>query len=51
MSMGTPIDGGGSRGFGVTGRDGAGDNLATDRGGGRAEMVLSGAEEAEHDMD
>jgi len=49
--MGTPIDGGGNRGFGATGRDGAGDNLATDRGGGRAEMVLSGAEGAECDTD
>jgi len=51
MSMGTPIDGGGSRGFGATRRDAAGGNLAMDRGGGRAEMVLSGVEGAEHDID
>jgi len=49
--MGTPIDGVGSEGFGATGRDGAGGNLMMDRGRGRAEMVLSGVEGAEHDMD
>jgi len=42
--MGTPIDGGGGGSFGVAGRDGAGGNLMTDRGRGRAEMVLSGTE-------
>jgi len=49
--MGTPIDGAGSRGFGTTGRSGAGDNLVTDKGRGRAEMVLSSAEEVERDTD
>jgi len=49
--METPIDGVGSRGFGATGRDGVGGNLATDRGGGRAEMVLSGAKGVERDTD
>jgi len=41
----------GSRGFGVTGRGGTGDNLATDKGGGQAEAVLSSAEGAEHNID
>jgi len=53
-SIGTPIDGVGGGGFGVTGRDRAGSNLTTDKGGGRAEMILSGAEGAEgaeHDTD
>jgi len=49
--MGTPIDGVVSGGFGVTGGGGARGNLATDNGGGRAEMVLSAAEEVEHDTD
>jgi len=49
--MGTPIDGVGDRGFGVTGRGGVGGNLATDKGGGRAEMVLSGAKGVERDKD
>jgi len=49
--MGTPIDGGGSGGFGATGRDGVGGNLATDRGEGQAEMVLGGVERVEHDTD
>jgi len=49
--MGTPIDGGGGGGFRATGRDGAGGNLATDRGRGRAEMVLSSAEGVERDTD
>jgi len=49
--MGTPIDGVGGEGFRATGRDRAGGNLMTDRGGGRAEMVLSGAEGAERDTD
>jgi len=51
MSMGTPINGGGGGDFGVTRRDGAGGNLMTDRGSGRAGMVLSGAEGAERDTD
>jgi len=49
--MGTPIDGEVGGGFGVTGGGGARGNLATDNGGGRAETVLSAAEEAEHDTD
>jgi len=49
--MGTPIDGAGSRGFGATGRGGAEGSLATDKGGGRAEMVLGDAEGTEHDTD
>jgi len=32
-SIGTPIDGAGGRGFGVTERGGSGSNLATDKGG------------------
>jgi len=51
MSIGTPIDGAGGGGFGVTGRDGAGGNLTTDNGGGWAEIVLVGAEGVERDMD
>jgi len=49
--MGTPIDGVVGGGFRVTGRGGARGNLATDSGGGRAEMVLSAAEGAECDTD
>jgi len=49
--MGTPIDGVVGRGFGVTGRGGARGNLATDNGGGWAEMVLSAVEGAERDTD
>jgi len=49
--MGTPIDGAGSGGFRATGRDGTGDSLATDKGGGRAETVLGNAEGAECDTD
>jgi len=49
--MGTPIDGAGGRGFGATGRGGAEGSLATDKGGGRAEMVLGDAEGTEHDTD
>jgi len=51
MSIGTPIDRVGSRGFRATGRGRAGGNLTTDKGGGRAEMVLSGAEGVERDTD
>jgi len=49
--MGTLIDGVGSRGFGATGRGRVGGNLATDKNGGQAEMVLSGAEGADCDTD
>jgi len=51
MSMGTPIDGVASRGFGMTRGGGARGNLAMDNGGGQAEMVLSDAEGAERDTD
>ena len=51
MSMGTPIDRVGSRGFGMTGRGKTGGNLVTDKGGGWAKMVLSGAEGAERDTE
>ena len=51
MSIGTPIDGADSRGFGVTRRDGTGGSLTTDKGGGRAEAVLVGVERAERDTD
>ena len=50
-SIGTPIDGVGGAGFGVTGRGGAGGNLTTDIGGGRAETVLVGPEGVERDTD
>jgi len=49
--MGTPIDGAGGGGFRVTGREGMGGSLATDRDGGRVEAVLVGVERAEHDTD
>jgi len=51
ISIGTPIDGVDGGGFGVTRRDGTGGNLAIDKGGDRAEVVLSSAEEIECDMD
>jgi len=51
MSIGTPIDRVGSRGFRVTRRGGAGGNLTTDIGGGQAETVLTGPEGVEHDTD
>ena len=51
MSMGTPIDGAGSEGFGVTGRGGTRGSLATDKGGGWVEAVLVSVEEVEHDID
>jgi len=47
--MGTSIDGVVGGGFGVTRGGGARGNLATDNGGGRAEMVLSVAEGAKRD--
>jgi len=49
MSIGTPIDGAGGRGFGVTERGRTRGNLITDIGGGWAEMVLGSAEGVEHD--
>ena len=51
MSMGTSIDRADSGDFRATGRDGMGDSLATDKGGGQAETVLGNAEEAERDTD
>jgi len=51
MSIGIPIDRVGGGGFGVTGRGGTEGNLATDKGEGRAEMVLGGVEGAERDTD
>jgi len=51
MSIGTPIDGVGGRGFGVTERGGTGGSLTTDKGGGRAETVLSAIEGMERDTD
>jgi len=50
-SIGTPIDGVSGGGFGATGRGKAGGSLVTDKGGGQAEMVLSGVEGVEHDTD
>jgi len=50
-SIGTPIDRVGGGGFGATGRGGVGGNLATDKGGGWVEMVLSGVEGVERDTD
>ena len=50
-SIGIPIDGVGGGGFGVTGRGGAGGSLATDKGEGRAETVLGGAEGVERNTD
>jgi len=49
--MGIPIDGVGSRDFGVTRRDETGGNLAMDKGGGQAEMILGSVEGAEHNID
>jgi len=51
MSIGISIDGAGGGGFGVTGRGRTGGSLATDKGEGRVEMVLGGAEGAERDTD
>jgi len=50
-SIGTPIDGAGGGGFGVTRRGRAGGNLTTDIGGGQAEMVLVGAEGVKRNTD
>ena len=49
--MGTPIDRVVGGGFGVTRGGGTRGNLATDNGGGWAEMVLSEAEGTEHNTD
>jgi len=51
MSIGTPIDGVDSRGFGVTRRGEMRGNLATDKGGDQAKIVLGSAEGAEQDTD
>jgi len=48
-SIGTPIDGAGGGGFGVTRRGRAEGNLTTDIEVGRAETVLVGAEGVEYD--
>jgi len=50
-SIGIPIDRVGGGGFGVTGRGRTGGNLAMDKGEGRAETVLGGAEGVERDTD
>jgi len=50
ISIGTPIDGVGDRGFRAARRGRIGSNLATDKGEGRAEVALSGMEGAECDM-
>jgi len=39
MSIGTPMDGAGSGGFGTTGRGRIGGNLAMDKGRGQVEIV------------
>jgi len=51
MSIVTPIDGVGGRGFRVTGRGRTGGNLAMDNGRGQAEAVLGSAEGTECDTD
>ena len=51
MSIGTPIDGAGGGGFGVTGRGRVGGNLTMDNGKGRVEMVLVGTEGVKRDTD
>jgi len=48
MSIGTFIDGVGGGGFGVTERGAIGDNLATDKGRGQTETVLSCIERCQH---
>ena len=50
-SMGVPMDRAGGGGFRTTRRGRIGDNLATDKGGGRVETVLGDAEEAECNTD
>jgi len=51
MSIGTPIDGAGGGGFGVTRRGRAEGNLTVDIGGDQAETVLVSMEEVECDTD
>jgi len=51
MSMETPIDGAGSRGFRVTRRGRTGGSLAVDKGRDWVEAVLVGVEEVEHNTD
>jgi len=51
MSIGTPIDRVGDRGFRVARRGRTGDNIIMDKGGGQAKTVLSDTKRAEHDMD
>jgi len=50
-SIGISIDGAGGGGFGVTRRGKTGGNLATDKGEGRAEIVLGSTEEMKRDTD
>jgi len=50
MFIGTHIDGADSGGFIVTRRGRTGDNLATDKDGGRVEVVLGGMERVERDI-
>jgi len=49
LTIGTPIDGAGGGGFGVTGRGGTGGSLAMDKGRGQMEVVLVSVEGAERD--
>jgi len=49
--MGTLINGADGRGFGATKKGRTEGSLAMDKGGGWTEMVLGGAEGAEHDTD
>jgi len=51
MSIGTPIDRVGDRGFRVTRRSRTGGNLAPDKGGSWVEAVLSSVEGVEREMD
>jgi len=51
MSIGTPINRVGDRGFRVTGRSRTGGNFAPDKGGSWVEAVLSSIEGAEHETD
>jgi len=49
--MGTPIDGAGGRGFGVTGRGRIGNSLTIDKDGGQVKVVLGSVEGIEHNID
>jgi len=51
MSMGTPIDRVGGRGFWATGRGEIGGSLAVDKGRGQVETVLGSVEGTEYDTD